>query len=314
MNRGMRTFIKRCMLSLHNLGIRCGWFIMPVHYYVSVPNILELKKTKDVWAKKSAMPGIDTSIEEQSSRMLAMCKPYQSEYAGNKVREQGFTEGWGPGYGYIEAQALHGVIRDLKPKRIVEVGAGVSTLCMLQALELNEKEGAATCEYTCIEPYPSEKLRQEKRIKLIDTPVQVVDYSVFESLEAGDFLFIDSSHTVKPGSDVNYLYLEALPRVKPGVVVHIHDITFPYDYDRNTLQEFTHWSESSLLRAFLIFNNRSSILFSMSMLHYDRPESIKEAFPEYERAQDRNGLIDEFVKPYTSGGVGHFPSSIYLTM
>jgi hypothetical protein len=120
-------------------------------------------------------------------------------------------------------------------------------------------------------------------------------------------LFIDSSHIVRAGGDVNHVILEVLPRLAPGVLVHFHDIYLPYDYQRDLLQTFLHNNETSLLRAFLIFNARFRILFSLSMLHYDCPAGLREVFPEYRRQSDRNGLRDEHFDPQE-----HFPSSTWL--
>jgi hypothetical protein len=129
---------------------------------------------------------------------------------------------------------------------------------------------------------------------------------LFEELGAGDLLFIDSSHTVRPGSDVNYIVLEVLPRLRPGVIVHFHDIYLPYDYQRNVLRTYFQWMETSLLRAYLVNNSRTRILFCLSQLHYDRPSVLQEVFPEYVRAPDEDGL------EAPNSLQGHFPASIFF--
>lgn len=136
-------------------------------------------------------------------------------------------------------------------------------------------------------------------------------FGLFESLEENDVLFIDSSHTVKPGGDVNFLVLEVLPRLASGVVVHFHDINFPYDYPRDILKTFFPASESSLLQAFLAFNRRFQIIFCLSLLHYERPHVLREVFPEYQPQKGRDGLREDHV-PAFSMPAGHFPSSIWL--
>ncbi len=139
--------------------------------------------------------------------------------------------------------------------------------------------------------------------------VQSIPVSKFEELTSGDLLFIDSSHTVRPGGDVNYLILEVLPRLSKGVFVHFHDIFLPYDYPRNVLNSYFQWMETSLLRAFLINNHKVRILFCLSHLHYDRQDSLKDVFPDYNPAPDENGLeIDDKTDPDKQ----HFPASIYL--
>ena len=303
--------LKRAILFVHKLGIRVGIHVLPVHYHSSIPNILELKKTHDVWAKKSELPGVSVDLNEQVVNLQTICKPYQSEYAGNKYYRDGVSNNFGPGYGYIEAQALHAFIRHYQPKRIVEVGSGVSTYCMFKAAELNCKHAGNHTKIVSIEPYPSAKLKTLSEIKLIIKKVQTVALTVFTELEENDLLFIDSSHTVKAGSDVNYLILEVLPRLQKGVIVHFHDIFLPYDFQRDVCQTFLHWAETSLLHAFLIGNKRVKVLACLSHLHYDKKNDLKDVFPEYTPQHDLNGLRPESYRPFEPS-TEHFPSSIYI--
>ena len=298
---------------MHRIGLRCGFHILPVHYYTSVPNVLELEKTRDLWAKPSAMPGVRIDLDQQIATLQKICLPYQHEYAGNKAYLEGMAKHFGPGYGYIEAQALHSVIRHFKPRRIIEVGCGVSTFCMIKALERNEQEGGQAADMTCIEPYPSKPLRKLRRVHLIEQKAQTVSFDVFGMLRENDFLFIDSSHTVKTGGDVNFLILEVLPRLQPGVIVHFHDIFFPYDYQRSALTTLFHWSETSLLHAYLIHNKQAGILFSLSHLHYDRKQDLQAIFPEYIPQADNHGLQPEQYKAFDPIPA-HFPGSTYIRM
>ena len=275
-----KNIIKRVLLSIHKAGVRCGVHILPVHYYSPVPNVLNLQRNRNLWAKRSELPGLSVDLDEQAARLRAICSPYVHEYAGNAVYKEGVSKHFGQGYGYIEAQALHASIRHYKPKRIVEVGSGVSTYCILKASELNAEETGLNSRIVSIEPYASERLRRlSPCIELMQKQVQTVPLDLFRELYENDLLFIDSSHTVKPGADVNYLILEVLPRLRSGVVVHFHDIYLPYDYQRDTLQTFFHWTETSLLRAFLTFNERAKIVFCLSHLHYERQAVLREVFP-----------------------------------
>ena len=303
--------VKRAALGIHRLGIRLGVQILPSHYYSPVPNIIDLEKTVDEWAKRSELPGVSVDLEDQARNLRRICGPYETEYAGNEVYREAVSNGSGPGYGYIEAQCLHGVLRHFKPSKVVEVGSGVSTYCMLEALNRNQKETGSPCQLVSIEPHPSQRLQALSQINLLKRNVQSVAFEVFTSLGKGDFLFIDSSHTVKPGGDVNFLILEVLPRLRAGVIVHFHDIYLPYDYPRDTLRTFLHGMETSLLHAFLMFNSRAKIIFCLSQLHYDRSEVLREVFPEYVRQADRQGLQLDDRKPFDSIEE-HFPSSIYL--
>jgi predicted O-methyltransferase YrrM len=304
MNRRLKTAARRLAFKAHEHAMRMGVVLLPKHYYVPVADVVELKKTKDSWAHRSSMCGIDVDIAQQAAKLQSTVGPFEPEYRGNLAMKQAAAEGFGPGFGYIEAQCLHGVVRWLKPKRIIEVGSGVSTYCAVSAARRNAAEGRPA-EITCIEPYPSTYLRSSGDIRLISRKVQELAQSEFDILESGDLLFIDSSHAVKPAGDVLYLYLDILPRLKPGVVVHIHDIYFPYVYQRDILDTLYQWTETALLQALLTNNPRLKILFSLSMLHYDAPRELGRVFPEYSRAPDSHGLADRSVE-------GHFPSSIYL--
>ncbi len=159
-------------------------------------------------------------------------------------------------------------------------------------------------QITSIEPYPRPALFTLP-VRIIQKPVEEVDPAIFDQLEAGDFLFIDSSHAVRPCGDVLYLYLNVLPRLQPGVVVHIHDIYLPYLYQRDLLFSLFQWTETAMLLALLTDNPRMKVLACLSYLHYEAPEALHEVFPEYEYQSGKAGLSDP-------GTPGHFPSSIYL--
>ena len=311
MFRGVKDALKREFFRFYMLGLRFGVHVIPAHYYSPVPDIRELKRSRGVWAKKSELPGIEVNLDTQVDALRRICAPYSGEYVGNEVYNEGVRNLYGPGYGFIEAQALHAVIRFYKPRRIVEVGGGVSTYCMLAALERNRVETGRVSRLVCIESHPSKKLKAARGIELVQENVQSVPLKLFYDLGEGDLLFIDSSHTVKPGSDVNYLILEVLPRLRKGVVVHFHDIYFPYDYQRDLLKTFLYRVETSLLRAFLINNDKAGILFSLSLLHYGRPGILKEVFPEYDPQPDIDGLLEDGCKPFQIFK-NHFPSSTYI--
>jgi len=281
--------------------LRAGIVIVPNHYYVENPDVNLLAATRARWAKPSLMAGIDSSLDDEIAYLGKTCQPFINETAGNRVYLEATAGRLGPGFGYIEAQVLHCFLRFTQPRRIVEVGSGVSTACALHAIALNERR----CEMTCIEPFPKEWLLREKLITLKNQSIQEVPVEFFDTLESGDFLFIDSSHAVKTGSDVNFLILEVLPRLRPSVFVHFHDISFPYSYNPDTLRSFIHPQETALLHAFLIGNRRMRVLFSLSRLHHERSHAMREILPEYRPMPMTTGLCD-------SSATGHFPSSIYL--
>ena len=309
--RRFKNGLKAGFFRLYKLGVRLGWYVLPAHYYASEPNIIELERTLNRWIQPSAMVGVSMDADRQLAELRRVCMPFRAEYLGNDAYNSAVAERYGPGFGYVEAQLLHAVLRSYRSRRVIEVGSGVSTRCAEAALQRNAEAGNERGVITCIEPYPSPELRKfaarTPTIQLIESPVQAVSHELYQSLGPGDILFVDSSHVVRPGSDVNHIVLEVLPRLESGVLVHFHDIYFPYDYQRDVLTTFLHSNESSLLQAFLTFNKRFRILFSLSYLHYNQPDALKDIFPEYIPQAGYYGLRAAHANP-----AHHFPSSVWL--
>jgi predicted O-methyltransferase YrrM len=166
-----------------------------------------------------------------------------------------------------DALMLVGMLRKLQPRRIIEVGSGFSSAAILDANDLF-LGGALEC--TFIEPYPdrlNSLLRPAEKATVIASPVQSVDPAVFDTLEAGDILFIDSSHVSKVGSDVNYLLLDILPRLALGVWIHVHDIGYPFEYAEESVDHGRAWNEAYVLHAFMLFNTNFRIRLWNSYLH-----------------------------------------------
>lgn len=310
--RRPKDIAKGLLLRLHLLGLRLRLVILPLHFYVPFPDLRELRRNRRRWARRSGLAGLRVDLDEQLANLRRICGPHVAECAGNPALRHAVQAGCGPGYGYIEAQALHGFIRGTRPARICEVGSGVSTYCALEAIRLNMRDGGPETRVTCVEPHPSEWLRSAP-VELIAKRVQEIEPDFFRTLGEGDLLFIDSSHTVRTDGDVNFLLLEVLPRLRPGVVVHFHDIYLPYDYQRVADRTIFQWMETAMLHAFLIDNRRASILFCLSHLHYDRPGALGEIFPEYRPQPGRDGLREDRY-PVFGPTEDHFPSSIFIEM
>ena len=193
------------------------------------------------------------------------------------------------------------MLRAVKPARVVEVGAGVSTAVALAALSRN---GSGTI--TCIEPYPRAALRRLP-ITLVESPVQSVPQDYFTTLQAGDVLFIDSTHVVRVGGDVNLIVLEILPRLSPGVLVHFHDIYLPYDYPPDLFASLWSWNETSLIRAYLW---QDTVLLKCFFVfrHSTTPilSALADIFPEYRPRRMVNGLYSD------EGPNTQFPASLWL--
>ena len=302
----LKDLAKASLFQIYKAGLRAGIQILPAHYYSPAPDPRELRRTEANWRRRSSMVGVDTDADRQLHALREMCEPYRAEYSPNRVYREATAQNMGSGYGFVEAQALHGVLRAFKPGRVIEIGSGVSTSCIRAALDMNRAEGHAS-HLTAVEPYPAPALRAAPDLDLIESPVQAVPTETFEALGAGDLLFVDSTHVVKPGSDVNYVVLEVLPRLKPGVIVQVHDIYIPYDFQRTLYDTMLHWNESTLYHAFLLHNSHARILFNLSQLHYDRPEALQDLFPGYVPEANDNGL-----GPSERTGDRHFPASLYI--
>ena len=165
--------------------------------------------------------------------------------------------------------------------------------------------------FESIEPYPRAAFRGITGVTHIEATCQAVDASVFETLRAGDMLFVDSSHAVKVGSDVVRIYLEIIPRLATGVLVHIHDIYLPYLYSRHVLETYFGWQETVLVQALLTNNPRLTILAAESALHYDRRAEMCALFPDYRPQRDREGLRAAGLNG-SDDSAGHFPCSLWL--
>lgn len=284
---------------------RVGLHILPKYYGTPIPDYKWLRSNLDLWTAPSKMTGIHWNLDEQADWLERVVPPFYSEVSGLTVFREYQNNGWGVGYGQIESQVLHCFVRTFAPKRIIEIGSGVSTGCMLHANALNCLEGKTGSTITCIEPYPSEKLMQCKDVNLLATTAQAVNASIVDQLQEGDLLFIDSSHAVKVGSDVVKIYLEILPRLNPGVHVHIHDIYLPYLYPRDAMEAYFSAQENVLLAALLVNNDRLRVNACLSALHYDRTEQLKQMMADYVPQQGTKGLR-------AGDGTGFFPSSCWL--
>lgn len=285
---------------------RAGLHLLPKHYYSPVPDCAWLEQNAPLWTGRSSLTGIHWDLAEQFAWLKEICEPYASEVAGLRTYNSFAHNGSGPGYGPIESQVLHCFVRACQPRQIVEIGSGVSTMCMLEGNRLNRMGGKRASKITCIEPYPSEHLRASHEIELVPQLCQQVPPPFFKNLSAGDLLFVDSSHAVKIGSDVLRIYLEVIPSLPPGIFIQIHDIFLPYAYPRNVFTRPFWWQETALLIGLLVNNSKLRVLTCLSALHYDCPREMQSVLPDYRPAPNNEGLA------ISDGPGSHFPCSIWL--
>jgi predicted O-methyltransferase YrrM len=262
-----------------------GFHVTRVHYDTPIPDTRGLPLS--LWSRASDLPGVDMREEQQKQLLSEIVAKFKDEYSGvptgASTHEFHYYLG-NTGFEAVDAEMLFGMIRLLKPRRMYEVGSGFSTLLAGDALRRNRTDGYR-CRFVAIEPYPSAVLEAElpSEVELLRVPVQDVSLAEFQSLSENDILFIDSSHVCKVGSDVQFLFLEVLPRIRPGVVVHVHDIFTPVEYPKHWVLDWHRfWNEQYLLQTFLSFNVAFEVLWAGQWMHVKHPDLLMKAFPSYQ--------------------------------
>ncbi len=255
-------------------------------YYSPLPIRSELLANRSRWDKPSELRGIEYDLEAMRATQGELMG-YFEEYQTLLPYPEAKALGYGPGFTTYDAMWLYLTMRRLKPSRYIEIGSGLSTWYALQAFERNAQDGVE-CRASAVDPYASDKTKTLQGLEVINEPVQSVDLSLFGELADGDVLFIDSTHVVKIDGDVPRLYLEIVPSLAPGVVVHAHDIHFPYNtpfpaeqYIANAKWPYF-WTEAMLLQAFLSGNRDFEILFSGPLLRFHDEEFLKSSIPNYQ--------------------------------
>jgi len=262
---------------LFDVAERMKVHILPVGYYSPVPDTSALRE--DIWTER-----LDDIVKFDASAQCALIgrlTPRAAEMATtpeNPVGTGPVEYTWrNPVFNPVDATIYYAMIREFSPKRIIEIGGGYSTLVALQAAERN-----TDTHVICIEPNPREFLTAGRRglDRLIPSSLQDVSLEEFDVLEKGDMLFIDSTHICQIGSDVNRVVFHLLPRIKPGVLIHFHDIFLPWNYPRHWSKEMKLFSnEQYLLLAFLMFNDSFEVLLANCYLLTEQKEEMRRALP-----------------------------------
>jgi hypothetical protein len=274
---GRRIPIARAIIADAELAREAFRFVQAGHYYSPIPSREQIRADAQplATARPRQIPGIDLKEEEQLA-LLEELKVFYRELPFPKKKIPGrryFFEN--PAYSYSDAICLYGMLRHVRPRRIIEVGSGYSSCVTLDTNELFFDNRIAC---TFIEPFPALlhsliEPGDRARVEIIASPLQKVDVTRFQELDENDILFIDSTHVAKLGSDVNYIFSEILPSLRRGVYVHFHDIFYPFEYPAAWLYEGRVWTEAYVLRAFLAFNSAYDIvLFNTFLEHFHRAE------------------------------------------
>jgi hypothetical protein len=265
------------MPSCRHALMKMGVFPIRSHYYDPQ---FDLRTTQRPLARERPLPGIDWNVNEQVALLHSMC--FADELADTPFERPEDLSFYlnNPGFGPGDAEFWYQLVRLKKPRRIFEVGSGYSTLLATEAIRRNQDEDAAyTCKHVCIEPYEMPWLERTTAL-VVRKKVEDLDVTFFSELEEDDVLFIDSSHMIRPEGDVLFEYLELLPTLNKGVIVHVHDIFSPRNYPERWLVEFVlFWNEQYLLEALLTHNSNWAIIGSLNYLLHHQCEGLKAVAP-----------------------------------
>ncbi|NDJ18736.1 class I SAM-dependent methyltransferase [Myxacorys almedinensis] len=240
----------------------------PGHFYSPIPSPDILEGTEIFNKNCQEILGVDLKEQEQLS-LLHEFATYYNELPFTKEKNSSCRYYFDNQYfRHSDGIILYSMLRHFKPKRVIEIGSGFSSAVML---DTNDAFFDQSVQFTFIEPYPERlysllnESDQQKQTVIVDS-IQKVDLQLFETLESSDILFIDSSHVVKVGSDVAHIIFEILPRLKPGVIIHFHDIFYSFEYPESWIKMGFAWNEAYVLRAFLQFNPAFHILYFNSLI------------------------------------------------
>jgi hypothetical protein len=257
--------------------------LVPRHFYSPLPDLARLDER--FWETARSMPGVDLAIDQAIELLTECLAPYIGEFERPADRA-GYTFASGS-YGIVDAELLYAVLRWLKPKVLVEFGSGASSHFIQMAARRNGNEGRSL-EHRIFDPYPFTASPLGPVDGAVVTPIRAEEVDpaiVSELLRAGDVLFVDTTHTVKTGGDVDHIFTAIIPQLAPGVWVHIHDVFLPYEYRREwVVDEQRLWAEQYLLQAFLAFNCAFRVRFPAMAVSRAAPAIVGPLVPGFSPA------------------------------
>jgi predicted O-methyltransferase YrrM len=256
------------------------------HFYSPLPNLADVRNNAAAIFRTDV--DLDSSINLRDSEQVDLLQSLAGiiktlSFPAAKTADRRYYAD-NPFFGLGSAFLTAAMIVHLRPKRIIEIGSGFSSAMML---DINDQHSAGAVLHTFVEPYP-ERLRELmrpgdlQRHRLLQIPVQQVPLAEFQRLEANDVLFVDSSHVSKVGSDLNHILFNVLPALRPGVVVHFHDIYWPFEYPREwIINSKRAWNECYILRAFLQYNDAFEIALYPQYLRHKHATLMRELWPAW---------------------------------
>lgn len=267
-----------------------GFDLVRRGFYSPLPAVEELPP--EVWTRRSPLEGIDFDSGEQLRFVRKNLARYIPEF------DPRFETGTSFGrydirnlaYDEVDSELLYAFIRFLRPERVIELGSGFSSMVLAYACRANRADGRE-CRYEVFDPYPRSWVRELDGLDAChELPAQEAPDAAFDALGANDLLFVDTTHTVKVGSDVNRIVLDVLPRLAPGVVVQFHDIFIPWEYHRHWIEGDWTWNEQYLVQAFLSMNRDYEILVSCQALVREHADELTNLIPTLRAASAPSAL------------------------
>jgi predicted O-methyltransferase YrrM len=263
---------------------RRGWHLQPNHYYWPLNDVQFLREHEQLWHNRGLPRGIDWDLDGQVAFARELAKVYHEledvEREGSRnalAKRLTFDNG---SFSGADACVYYGIARTLQPRRVVEIGGGWSTIFLAHALSRNERSAAVTL----IEPEPDRRLlaRLPRDWDIQRALLQFADLELFEQLGPGDICFYDGSHVARTGSDVNWFFFEVLPRLAPGVMIHVHDVYWPDDYhDQWIYGDGLSWNEQYVLQAFLMHNDAYRVRLANHLLYRLREPDVRDVYPAW---------------------------------
>jgi hypothetical protein len=276
---GLVRPLRRGYLIARRPLARAGFDLVYASYDSPIPDLTSLDP--GFFDRRSPMRGIAFDIDRQlefvERELAEYCREFDPPLSAAEAGPRRFYLRNGT-YESVDAELLYAMVRRFRPRRVIELGSGYSTLIIREALE-RAGGGASSAVLHTYDPYPSQLIEDEWPVRPI--PVQAVPDDAFRELDAGDLLFVDTSHTVKAGGDVNRIVLDLLPILRAGVIVHFHDIFLPYPYSRAHLDGAHFWNEQWLLQAFLTGNESWEVLIGAQVVARAHPERLSASIPSF---------------------------------
>jgi predicted O-methyltransferase YrrM len=284
MKNDLKKMIWKSITMMRPLANKIPWFqevyaklngleAPPGHFYSPFPDLeaVRLKEKEIFETRPREIPGINLNEEHQLQLFRKFIRYYNEQpFTHDKSKDLRFYFN-NILYSYPDAITLFCMMRHYQPKKIVEVGGSGYSSCLI--LDTNERFLGNNASCICIEPYPKNifallTIDEEENYQLIQKPVQEVGLEIFQELSCNDILFIDSTHTAKVGSDVNHLLFHIIPSLKSGVLIHFHDVFYPFEYPKEWVYNGRAWNETYILRSFLQYNDKFEIEFFNTFLQH----------------------------------------------